>query len=298
MERCNELCTKEATGQCALCDTLAERDRFIQKWFKGGWFSEVKNAVAPSVNKGWRWFQSHSLLIYLVIGCLTFVFFFVRALWIHIDQSTVCQSHFGKLEERNCYLEIGLAEQHPIAPYFSGNLFFISVDPNNAGVSTVTVTRPGKRSLGHSQHDIKTIWDTSWKALRPQAPEVFDLIAETRSHQSFPFDSARFDSALDLDPPIDFKVIRIANRVPGFVMNCREMFVTRPNSRTLHIKFGLHRSPFVQLYTVTLTLASIVFLLLIIRITQFTSLATAMASFFLSLCSLPDTFSRRCRIST
>ena len=88
----------------------------------------------------------------------------------------------------------------------------------------------------------------------------------------------------------EFRVIRIVNRVPGFVMNCREMFVTRPNSRTVHIKFGLHRSPFAQLYTVTLTLASIVFLFLIIRITQFTSLATAMASFFLSLWSIRRIF--------
>ena len=36
MERCNELCTKEATGTCALCDALAERDRFERRWFKGG----------------------------------------------------------------------------------------------------------------------------------------------------------------------------------------------------------------------------------------------------------------------
>src|SRR5262249_52806876 len=35
---CNELCTKESTGHCALCEALAERDRFIQFWFKGGWF--------------------------------------------------------------------------------------------------------------------------------------------------------------------------------------------------------------------------------------------------------------------
>jgi Pentapeptide repeats (8 copies) len=38
MEHCNELCTKEATGKCALCDALAERDRFIRLWFKGGLF--------------------------------------------------------------------------------------------------------------------------------------------------------------------------------------------------------------------------------------------------------------------
>jgi uncharacterized protein YjbI with pentapeptide repeats len=40
MERCNELCTKEATGACALCDKLAERDRFWEWWFKGGVFIE------------------------------------------------------------------------------------------------------------------------------------------------------------------------------------------------------------------------------------------------------------------
>ena len=28
--RWNDLCTKEATGQCALCDKLAERERFEQ----------------------------------------------------------------------------------------------------------------------------------------------------------------------------------------------------------------------------------------------------------------------------
>jgi hypothetical protein len=33
MERCNELCTKEATGACTLCDKLAERDRFEWKYF-------------------------------------------------------------------------------------------------------------------------------------------------------------------------------------------------------------------------------------------------------------------------
>src|SRR5712691_2891958 len=36
MERCNELCMKETTGYCALCEALAERDRFIQFWLKGG----------------------------------------------------------------------------------------------------------------------------------------------------------------------------------------------------------------------------------------------------------------------
>jgi hypothetical protein len=36
MARCNELCTQETTGTCACCEALAERDRFEQRWFKGG----------------------------------------------------------------------------------------------------------------------------------------------------------------------------------------------------------------------------------------------------------------------
>ena len=36
MDRCNDLCTKASTGTCALCDALAERDRFERFWFKGG----------------------------------------------------------------------------------------------------------------------------------------------------------------------------------------------------------------------------------------------------------------------
>src|SRR5712691_8915866 len=45
MNRCNELCTKEITGQCALCDALAERDRFIRFWFKGGFLIDGVRAL-------------------------------------------------------------------------------------------------------------------------------------------------------------------------------------------------------------------------------------------------------------
>ncbi len=51
MDRCNELCTKETTGQCALCDALAERDRFIWWWVKGGFLREGWHAMQPSVSR-------------------------------------------------------------------------------------------------------------------------------------------------------------------------------------------------------------------------------------------------------
>jgi hypothetical protein len=45
MDRCNDLCTKEATGTCALCDALAERERFIRVWLKGGWLLDGAQAL-------------------------------------------------------------------------------------------------------------------------------------------------------------------------------------------------------------------------------------------------------------
>jgi uncharacterized protein YjbI with pentapeptide repeats len=53
MDRCNELCTKEVAGYCgycALCNVLAERDRFERFWFKGGVFIDGLRAL----HQWWR----------------------------------------------------------------------------------------------------------------------------------------------------------------------------------------------------------------------------------------------------
>src|SRR5215471_18305616 len=54
MDRCNELCTKETTGQCALCDALAERDRFIQFWFRGGLLRAGIQSSSEGISRGWE----------------------------------------------------------------------------------------------------------------------------------------------------------------------------------------------------------------------------------------------------
>src|SRR5262249_21069800 len=45
MDRCNELCTKDTIGSCAVCEALAERDRFERVWLKGGWFIDGVRAL-------------------------------------------------------------------------------------------------------------------------------------------------------------------------------------------------------------------------------------------------------------
>jgi hypothetical protein len=35
MDRCNELCTRDITGSCAVCEARAVANRFMRLWFKG-----------------------------------------------------------------------------------------------------------------------------------------------------------------------------------------------------------------------------------------------------------------------
>ena len=42
MDRCNELCTKDATGTRALCEELTKHDRFIRFWLEGGLFGRTE----------------------------------------------------------------------------------------------------------------------------------------------------------------------------------------------------------------------------------------------------------------
>src|SRR5262245_14360196 len=45
MDRCNELCTKDATGTCAVCEARAEADRFLRFWFQVGLFIDGARAL-------------------------------------------------------------------------------------------------------------------------------------------------------------------------------------------------------------------------------------------------------------
>jgi pentapeptide repeat protein len=73
MDRCTELCTKEATGTCNLCDALAERDRFWEFWLGGGLFVAGVRAL-----QRWRVFgflRRHPLLVCGALALLVTLLF-------------------------------------------------------------------------------------------------------------------------------------------------------------------------------------------------------------------------------
>src|SRR5215467_11301016 len=53
MAHCNELCTKDATGTCALCVARVEADRFIRFWFQGGLFLDCVRALKHGMMRLW-----------------------------------------------------------------------------------------------------------------------------------------------------------------------------------------------------------------------------------------------------
>jgi steroid delta-isomerase-like uncharacterized protein len=67
MDRCNELCTKETTGQCTLCEALAERDRFIRLWMKGGFLREGLRAMQHGFS---RVAEEHKAVVWRSIAAI------------------------------------------------------------------------------------------------------------------------------------------------------------------------------------------------------------------------------------
>jgi hypothetical protein len=116
-------------------------------------------------------------------------------------------------------------------------------------------------------------------------PASLDLVRKKGAHRYFPFDSAQFGFDLRITPPVDLRVIRIMNRVSGFVMDCGSVKATRPDEGVLHVEFQLRRNPLVQLTAVVLCIAAAVFMVLI-AFMRAESLAPSVASFFFSLWSI------------
>jgi hypothetical protein len=66
-------------------------------------------------------------------------------------------------------------------------------------------------------------------------------------------------------------------------MPCSTIQASRPNARTVYLKFDLNRSPIIWLFVAMLAVASVGFFVLIFLTAQIPTLATSMAAFFFSL---------------
>jgi hypothetical protein len=73
------------------------------------------------------------------------------------------------------------------------------------------------------------------------------------------------------------------NHVPGFVLSCAECRATKSPDGQAHISFPLDRSPLIQLTVYVVAAAPLIFLLLIMSLTQVESVVVSAASYFVSI---------------
>src|SRR5207245_3468884 len=105
----------------------------------------------------------------------------------------------------------------PIEPVFSGQFFFRSFDPNDAGVDAATIMISKGRGYLPDEYTLKTIWNNNYKHLTSNDAGL-GLVTKTGSHRYFPFDYAQFDFEITINPPRNFSTLRIVNRVAGFIV--------------------------------------------------------------------------------
>ena len=186
------------------------------------------------------------------------------------------------------FFEIQLVEQHPTEPVFEGK-FYVYVEDFDGDPPKALLVKRSEEGAYYSFVSKVRLVKTERNELTTTQREEFNLITETNTHRYFPLDSAKFDFDLTLTPELPISVIRVVNRVPGFIIDCETLNVRRSGNE-FHIAFQLLRNRLTQLMVFVLLGASILFVILIWWIESTTSLATSVASFFFAMWSIRAIF--------
>jgi hypothetical protein len=167
------------------------------------------------------------------------------------------------------YIEIQLRQQHPIEPSFSGNLFALFQKDAGQQVQVwgaqntvnLVVTHSAQGSYAPSIYVLPMeVREADWGGLVSTTAVDFVLETVSGAHRDFPFDSGVFDFTLKFQPPLPFGLVRITNRVPGFIAACSEGDAARNVDSSLHVRFTLHRSPLLQITALVLAVGFLIFL--------------------------------------
>jgi len=190
------------------------------------------------------------------------------------------------------YIEVQATERDPREPFFQGKVFLLVWRLDRPVFDTLTIVRSASRNYGSEmiqtpmvteQTRTAMMSDATQRSIRMPAPHSLGLVTE-RHPSAFPFDSARFNFDLKLDPDIPLHLVRVRNVVPGFDLS-KDVRVSRTPEHAIHVEFE-NRNPFIQAMCIFLGMTSIVFALIILIVTKTEALATSVASYFFSLWSV------------
>lgn len=226
-------------------------------------------------------------ITFVVIVAATFLLALVQA-WRAQGGGALCTSkpeqHASSPES---YLQIELQRQDPVAPIFYGQLFYLLYeDPQTTSVEVWTTAAQGYGDTRFKEQVRATepgLMGVQERLFTVGPIENYVLNPTSGSHPFFPFDSASFDFVVKMQPHIDFSLVRVVNRVDGFVFDCSTMSSSRLSDGRIRLSFTLDRNPLVRLCALVIAGASIAFAVLILRSKSIEALSGAAASSFFSM---------------
>ena len=210
----------------------------------------------------------------------------ISMLWawsIQLGTTNVSQFGFQPLRDHNGYIEIDVLRQHPTDELFDGELFLYYPEYQNPPAQmTITRNASGRFASAVIESNL-----TPWSKGKAFPKQVrLGLPTPGVSHRQFPFDSPHFEVTLSFNPPIRPSVVRFVNRTDTFLPLSNTLKATWNEPGNLTISIHFTRNPFVKTAVVILGLGAAIFGIFLGFLKTLESLATATASYFLSLWSL------------
>jgi uncharacterized membrane protein len=192
----------------------------------------------------------------------------------------------GVVDGNLTYLQIDILDQHPVEPYFNGDIFISLGGASGRTPVHVTATMSGTGTYRPSTVSTDINYDENAKTLWMSKPIDLGLNRLSGAHWNFPFDSAKFEFDITYDSPIPINNFILRNRNLSFDLVCDANCFKRRSPNAMHIAFALNRNPLVTLTAVVLMIAGVLFLVAIVAFVKADSMATSVASFFFSLWSI------------
>ena len=224
-----------------------------------------------------------TLRIILILAAIAMMSSMLWAWMVQVRTTNVTQVGFEPLRDHNGYIQIELLRQHPSDELFDGELFLYYPRYQNPPTQ-ITITRNASGRFASSVIESSLVPWSNGKAFPKPIP--LGLPTPGMSHRQFPFDSPDFEFTLNFNPPIRPSVVRVVNRTDTFIPLSKTLKASWNDPGNLTISIQFTRNPFVKTAVIILGLGAAIFGIFLAFLKTLESLATATASYFLSLWSL------------
>ncbi len=224
-----------------------------------------------------------TLRIILILAAVAMMSSMLWAWRVQLRTTNVSQVGLGPFRDHNGYIQIDLLRQHPSDELFDGELFLYYPEYQNPPAHII-ISRNASGRFASSVIESSLVPWSKGKAFSKQVPLV--LRTPGMSHRQFSFDSPDFEFTLNFNPPIRPSVVRFVNRTDTFLPLSKTLKASWNDPGNLPISIQVTRNPFVKTAVIILGLGAAIFDIFLGFLKTLESLATATASYFLSLWSL------------